>query len=147
MTRIQTISAQKLEDLRASLPEEFHWAVTPDSEADHILCHAAEHASQSGVKVKTHVARGNAAKAILKTAQDVHADVVVVGNRRIERRIRRSVPRGVSQGADRAARAAGRQGQGHQGQGDQAKLAQHPTAPRDRPDRAAATWPPPSCSG
>jgi nucleotide-binding universal stress UspA family protein len=97
----KALSVQKLQARRASLPEEFRWSLSADSEAHCILSHAAEHASKMGVKVETHVASGNPAKAILKTAQDLDADVVVVGNKRIERRMRRSVPSGVSQGADR----------------------------------------------
>ena len=94
-------SVQKLQALRASLPEEFRSSVSADSEARITLRQAAEHASKMGVKVETHLASGDPAKVILKTAQDLGADVVVVGNKWIERRIRNSVPSGVSQGADR----------------------------------------------
>ena len=94
-------SVQELHALRASLPEEFRWSVSADSEARITLRQAAEHASKMGVKVETHLATGDPAKVILKTAQDLGADVVVVGNKRIERRIRKSVPIDVSQGADR----------------------------------------------
>jgi len=94
-------SVQKLQALRASLPEEFRSSVSADSEARITMRHAAEQASKTGVKVQTHLATGDPAKVILKTAQDVGADVVVVGNKWIERRIRGSVPGGVNRGADR----------------------------------------------
>jgi nucleotide-binding universal stress UspA family protein len=84
-------SVQKLEAQRASLPEEFRCSVSADSEAQGIVRNAAEHASKMGVKVETHLATGNPAKVILKSAQDLGADIVVVGRKRIERRIRRSV--------------------------------------------------------
>jgi nucleotide-binding universal stress UspA family protein len=72
-------SVRKLQAQRASLPEEFRWSVTADSEAQHIVRNAAEHASKMGVKVETHLATGNPAKVILKSAQDLGADIVVVG--------------------------------------------------------------------
>jgi nucleotide-binding universal stress UspA family protein len=94
-------SVQKLETLRASLPEEFRSLVSADSEAQITLRRAAEHASTMGVKVETHLATGDPAEVILKTAQDLGADVVMVGNKGIERRVRGSVPGGVNRGADR----------------------------------------------
>jgi nucleotide-binding universal stress UspA family protein len=101
VTAYKALSVQKLHALRASLPEEFRCSVSADSEAKEILRHAAKHASKVGAKVETHLAAGDPAKVILKTAQDLGADVIVVGNKWIERRIRTSVPGGVSQGADR----------------------------------------------
>jgi nucleotide-binding universal stress UspA family protein len=84
-------SVKKLEARRASLPEEFRYSVSADSEARGIVRNAAEHASKMGVKAETHLATGNPAKVILNSAQDLGADIVVVGRKRVERRIRRSV--------------------------------------------------------
>jgi nucleotide-binding universal stress UspA family protein len=97
----KALSVQELHTLRASLPEEFHSSVSAESEARITLRQAAEHTSKMGVVVETHLATGDPAEVILKTARDLDADVVVVGNKGIERRIRKSVPSGVSQGADR----------------------------------------------
>ena len=94
-------SVQKLQTLRASLPEEFRSSVSADSEAQITVRHAADQASRMGVRVETHLATGDPAKVILETAQHLGADVVVVGNKWIERRIRGSVPGGVNRGADR----------------------------------------------
>jgi nucleotide-binding universal stress UspA family protein len=101
VTAYKPTSVRKLQAQRASLPEEFGWSLSADSEAQNVLRHAAEHAARIGVKVETHLATGNAAKVIIKTARDLGADIVVVGNKGIQRRIRRSVPGGVSQDADR----------------------------------------------
>jgi nucleotide-binding universal stress UspA family protein len=54
-----------------------------------------------GVKVETHLATGTPAKMIIKTVQDLGAELVVVGSKKIERKIRRSVPSSVSQAEDR----------------------------------------------
>ena len=101
VTAYKTPSVQKLQAQRASLPEEFWWSVSADSEAQDILRCAAKHASKMGVTAETHLATGNPAKVILKTAQDLSADIVVVGSKRIERKIRRSVPGSVSRNSDR----------------------------------------------
>jgi nucleotide-binding universal stress UspA family protein len=87
----KTPSVKKLEARRASLPEEFRYSVSADSEAQGIVRNAAEHASRMGVEVETHLATGNPAKVILNSAKDLGADIVVVGRKRVERRIRRSV--------------------------------------------------------
>ena len=95
------LSVQKLQALRASLPEEFAWSLSDDSEAQDIVKNAAKHASKMGVKVETHIATGKPAKVIIQTAQDICADLVVVGRKGLERKIRTSVPSGVIQDADR----------------------------------------------
>ena len=94
-------SVQKLEAQRASLPEEFRWSVSADGEAQDVVREAGALASRMGVKVETHLSTGDPAKAILKTAQDLGADLIVVGCKGIERRILGSVPASVSQDADR----------------------------------------------
>jgi nucleotide-binding universal stress UspA family protein len=92
-------SVQQLEARRASLPEEFRWSVSADSEAQDILRDAAGLASRMRVKVvETHHSTGDPAKAILRTAQDVSADLVVIGSKGIERRILGSVPSSVAAG-------------------------------------------------
>jgi len=101
VTAYKPTSVRKLQAQRASLPEEFGWSLSADSEAQNVLRHAAKHAALIGVKVKTHLATGRPAKVIIETAQDLGADIVVVGSKGIQRKIRRSVPSGVSQGAER----------------------------------------------
>ena len=101
VTAYKAPSVQKLEAQRAALPEEFRWSVSAESEAQDILRYAANDASKMGVTAETHLATGKPATVILKTAQDLGADIVVVGNKRIERRVRRSVPSSVSQDANR----------------------------------------------
>jgi nucleotide-binding universal stress UspA family protein len=101
VTAYKPTSIRKLQALRASLPDEFGSSLSADSEAQTIVDRAAARASKMGVKAKTHLAAGKAATVIIKAAQDLGADIVVVGNKGIERKIRRSVPNGVSHDADR----------------------------------------------
>ena len=48
-----------------------------------VLQSAADQAKESGLEVRTHARAGNAAEAILDVADEVHADLIVVGNRGI----------------------------------------------------------------
>ena len=101
VTAFKAPSVQQLEAQRASLPEEFRWSVSADSDAQDILRDATGLASRIGVKVETHLSTGDPAKVILKAAQDLGADLIVVGCKGIERRILGSVPSSVAQDADR----------------------------------------------
>ena len=68
--------------------------------ASELVCsHAAAEALQNGVEVKTHVLAGDPADLIVTVAEDVHADLVVVGNRGmtgVRRFVLGSVPNKVS---------------------------------------------------
>jgi nucleotide-binding universal stress UspA family protein len=99
VTAYKAPSVQKLDAQRASIPEEFRWSVSADHEAQDILRNAATIASQFGVKAETHLSQGDPARVILKAADDLGADVVVVGCKGIDRRILGSVPITVTQEA------------------------------------------------
>ena len=57
--------------------------VMDDSWVKDVLSAAAEEIRQSNVEVVTHPMFGNAAEAILDVAEQVNADLIVVGNRGI----------------------------------------------------------------
>ena len=99
VTAYRAPSVQRLEAQRAALPEEFRWSVSADGEAKDILRNAAAIATQMGVKAETHLSQGDPARVILKAAEDLGADVVVVGCKGIDRRILGSVPITVTQEA------------------------------------------------
>jgi nucleotide-binding universal stress UspA family protein len=60
-------------------PEGEEWSVGPDLLGEEVLARAR--ATVSEVEVETHACRGDAAEALIETAQDVNADMIVVGNR------------------------------------------------------------------
>ena len=67
--------------VRAELPEEFRLAYDP-TEADRTrLDDAAHRVVKHGVAVHSHVSNGDPAAAILDLADDVDADLIVVGSR------------------------------------------------------------------
>jgi nucleotide-binding universal stress UspA family protein len=99
VTAYQPPSVQKLEAQRASIPEEFRWRLSADSDAVATLHAAAAQALQAGVRAETRADQGDPAKVILNAAQDLGAQLIVVGCKGIERRILGSVPQTVAQDA------------------------------------------------
>ncbi len=66
--------------------------------ADALLASLTEIATQQGLKTVVHAAAGDAADAIVKIAEDVNADLIVIGNRGMKgvRRVLGSVPNSVA---------------------------------------------------
>ena len=71
-------------------PDEF------TEDARRALHEAAEPARAAGVRVETHAVMGAPAHALVELAEKLHADVVVVGNRGMNRRLLGSVPNTVT---------------------------------------------------
>ena len=65
-------------------------------DARRALHDAAEPARAAGVRVETHAVMGAPAHALVELAEKVHADVMVVGNRGMNRRLFGSVPNAVT---------------------------------------------------
>jgi nucleotide-binding universal stress UspA family protein len=70
------------------------WQPLPDSRVEAILAEAAASARFRDVKHKTHMSADDPADALMDVAKEVHADMIVVGNRGMQgaRRVLGSVP-------------------------------------------------------
>jgi nucleotide-binding universal stress UspA family protein len=66
-----------------SLPSEFAGSVRPDSGVQAVLDEVQSRARQAGVKAEPHAVTGDAADAILDTAEELEAALIVVGNKGI----------------------------------------------------------------
>jgi nucleotide-binding universal stress UspA family protein len=81
------------------MPAELHWMASPGEAADVILRQAASLVVREGIDVEVHSAPGDAAEALVAVADEVGADLIVVGNKGMAGLagfIRRSVPNRVS---------------------------------------------------
>ena len=67
--------------------------------ADALLDDLGSRARIAGVDVKTHAASGAPAERVCEVARTVGADVIVVGNKGMQRRVLGSVPAAVARGA------------------------------------------------
>lgn len=85
--------------MRASIPDEFRWRLSADSDALTTLQAAAAHALQTGVTEETGADQGDPSKVIQIAAPDLGAQLIVAGCEGIERRILESVPQTVAQDA------------------------------------------------
>jgi nucleotide-binding universal stress UspA family protein len=98
---LHVVTAYKPETVRvADLPAEFADRVTHP--ADVLLEQLREMTEQVGVKAEFHAATGEPAEAIIRVADRIGADLIVVGNRGMRgmRRILGSVPNTVAHSAN-----------------------------------------------
>ena len=91
---------RKLEAERASSSEEIDMSLSLDDEARATLRGASVLALQTGVTAEEHAVEGDPARMILKTAEDLAADLIVVGSKGLERRVFGSVPNTITHEAN-----------------------------------------------
>jgi nucleotide-binding universal stress UspA family protein len=72
---------QRLRAQARELPADMEWMIHRRAEVDTTLHHAAERAAGAGVPVREHAREGDAADAILDVAEELGADLIVVGNK------------------------------------------------------------------
>ncbi len=98
------LNAAEATEIRAQLPEEFRLNYDPYGGADVALDSAENLLAERKVAVHRHTATGDAASAILDLADEVDADLIVLGSRglgRTMRFLRGSVSTKVMHHADR----------------------------------------------
>ena len=96
--RLHVVTAYKRKALKESeVPEEFRYSLTSD-EADALLVDLAFEAKVAGVEVVTHARTKDATDSIIEVAEEVAADLIVVGNKgmRGARRVLGSIPNSIS---------------------------------------------------
>lgn len=81
------------------IPGELRQSVGSVDLADSLVEDLGSRARAAGVAVQTHAASGDAAERILEVAKSVGADVVVVGNKGMQRRVLGSIPAAVARHA------------------------------------------------
>jgi nucleotide-binding universal stress UspA family protein len=89
------VSAHKLDAQRRALPEEFRWSLSADAELQNTLQAALLMATEAGATAQTVGRVGDPVDVILSTAEELNADLIVIGSKGIERRILGSVPNSV----------------------------------------------------
>jgi nucleotide-binding universal stress UspA family protein len=77
----EPVPAQRLREERRDTPEDLQWAINPREDVDVTLEQAAKLAREAGVQVKVYPRQGDPADAILDVAEEIGADLIVVGNK------------------------------------------------------------------
>jgi len=77
----EPVPAQRLQEERRDAPEDLQWAINPREDVDSTLEAAAEVAREADVAVDVYARQGDPADAILDIAEELGADLLVVGNK------------------------------------------------------------------
>jgi nucleotide-binding universal stress UspA family protein len=77
----EPVSAQRLREEARQLPADLQWTVYPREDVDAALAEASTSAGDAGVEARTYAREGDPADAILDVAEELGADLVVVGNK------------------------------------------------------------------
>src|ERR687892_694833 len=78
---------------------EVQWAYSPASRVREILARTEQEMTEEGVACRTLVDEGDAADVLVRLASESGADLLVIGNKGMERRLLGSVPNSVTHNA------------------------------------------------
>ncbi len=90
------VSEDKVRRDQREAPEDIQWSINPTQEVDATLDKAAERARGRGIETVTEAREGDPADVLVEIAEAHGADLLVVGNRGMDRRVLGSVPNSVS---------------------------------------------------
>jgi nucleotide-binding universal stress UspA family protein len=91
------------DDSAAGAPHEdveLEWAKSPATRVRTILERLAADLARSGIRCETKAAAGDPAKVLVELADDCRADLLVIGNKGMNRRVLGSVPNSVTHRAN-----------------------------------------------
>jgi nucleotide-binding universal stress UspA family protein len=90
------VSEDRIRKERTDAPQEIMWSINPTEEVDATLRAVEEQAGERGIAYVSEARNGDPADVLCEIAADHEVDVMVVGNRGMDRRILGSVPNTVS---------------------------------------------------
>lgn len=92
----EPVSEDRLRKEQTDAPEDIQWSINPTEDVDATLRAAEEKAKERGLKTASEARQGDPADVLCDIAEDQNADLLVVGNKGMQRRILGSVPNSVS---------------------------------------------------
>ena len=81
---------------RRAASSEVQWASSPLARVQEILARTQEDLRRDGIDCSTRVEEGDPAEVLVRLAEECEADVLVIGNKGMERRVLGSVPNTVT---------------------------------------------------
>jgi nucleotide-binding universal stress UspA family protein len=85
---------------REEAPEDIQWTISPHEDVDAIMSAVKARAQAAGVATTTLASEGEPAEVLVSHAEDQAVDVLVVGNKGMQRRVLGSVPNTVTHRAN-----------------------------------------------
>jgi nucleotide-binding universal stress UspA family protein len=89
----------RLEREARDAPEDLQWTINPAEDVDATLRECEERAEEKGLRWASEAREGDPAKILVQLAESNDADVLVIGNKGMERKLLGSVPNSVSHNA------------------------------------------------
>ena len=80
----------------AEAPEDVQWAVNPADEVDATLRDCEQRAEQKGLRWASEARQGDPANILVELAESNEADILVIGNKGMDRRVLGSIPNKVT---------------------------------------------------
>jgi nucleotide-binding universal stress UspA family protein len=90
------VTEDRVRQAQKDAPEDIQWSINPTQEVDSNLTAAADRAKSRGLQTVTEAREGDPADVLCDIAEAHGADLLVVGNRGMQRRVLGSVPNSVS---------------------------------------------------
>ena len=89
-------SESRLKREGRDVPDDLQWMINPAEDVDATLRDCEERAEERGLRWASEARQGDPAKILVELAESNGADVLVIGNKGMERRVLGSVPNSVS---------------------------------------------------
>jgi nucleotide-binding universal stress UspA family protein len=90
------VSGSRLKREASEAPDELQWMINPAEDVDATLRDCEERAEARGLRWSSEARQGDPAKVLVELAASSEADVLVLGNKGMDRRVLGSVPNSVS---------------------------------------------------
>ena len=90
------VSETRVRKEQEDAPQDIQWSINPMEDVDAILASVESRGHEAGLEVTTVSSQGDPADVLVNNAEEQGADVLVVGNRGMNRRILGSVPNRVT---------------------------------------------------
>jgi nucleotide-binding universal stress UspA family protein len=90
------VSESRLRSEQKDAPDEIQWSINPTEDVEAILKDVEEKAQEAGLQTTTVAGDGEPADVLVQHAEEQDADVLIIGNKGMQRRILGSVPNSVA---------------------------------------------------
>src|SRR5436305_13408253 len=90
------VSEDRVRKEQEDAPQDIQWSINPTEDVDATLRAVEDQAKERGLKYVSEARNGDPADVLCDIAGDQEADVIVVGNKGMQRRILGSVPNSVA---------------------------------------------------
>lgn len=96
ISAFRPVDEVRLKRERREAPEDIQWAINPEEDVDAALRECEEQAERMSLKWASEARQGDAAEVLVELAEKHEADVLVIGNKGMQRRVLGSVPNTVT---------------------------------------------------